>query len=236
MKSKRSSSSSLSSSRSSSLSSSLSSSNSAPLIVGLTGGIGSGKSTVAEAFRQLGINTVDADQASRAVVEPGMPALAAIAEQFGEQIIQTDGRLDRAALRQIIFADPDQKLWLESLLHPLIRDWIVQQLSAATSPYVILESPLLFETDQHLLVHRTVLVDLPVALQIERACARDGNQADQIQRIIDAQMPREEKLSRADIVLDNGLSLDSLATRVAAIHQTLLSLPNIDLASQEQTQ
>jgi dephospho-CoA kinase len=202
----------------------------------LTGGIGSGKSTVAEAFRQLGIDTVDADQASRAVVEPGMPALAAIAEQFGGQIIQADGRLDRAALRQIIFADSDQKLWLESLLHPLIRDWIVQQLAAATSPYVILESPLLFETDQHLLVHRTVLVDLPVALQIERACARDGNQADQIQRIIDAQMPREEKLSRADIVLDNGLSLDSLATRVAAIHQTLLSLPNIDLASQEQTQ
>ena len=232
MKSKRSSSSSLSSSRSSSLSSS----NSAPLIVGLTGGIGSGKSTVAEAFRQLGIDTVDADQASRAVVEPGMPALAAIAEQFGGQIIQADGRLDRAALRQIIFADPDQKLWLESLLHPLIRDWIVQQLSAATSPYVILESPLLFETDQHLLAHKTVLVDLPVELQIERACARDGNQADQIQRIIDAQMPREEKLSRADIVLDNGLSLDSLASRVAAIHQTLLSLPNIDLASQEQTQ
>jgi dephospho-CoA kinase len=232
VKSKRSSSSSSSTSSSSSSSSSKSSS----LIVGLTGGIGSGKSTVAEAFRQLGIDTVDADQASRAVVEPGMPALAAIAEQFGGQIIQADGRLDRAALRQIIFADPDQKLWLESLLHPLIRDWIVQQLSAATSPYVILESPLLFETDQHLLVHRTVLVDLPVALQIERACARDGNQADQIQRIIDAQMPREEKLSRADIVLDNGLSLDSLATRVAAIHQTLLSLPNIDLASQEQTQ
>jgi dephospho-CoA kinase len=200
-------------------------SGSSSLIIGLTGGIGSGKSTVAEAFRQLGIETVDADQASRAVVEPGMPALAAISAQFGSQIIQADGSLDRAALRQIIFTDPAQKLWLESLLHPLIRDWIIEQLKAATSAYVILESPLLFETDQHQLVHKTVLVDLPEALQIERACARDGNQADQIQRIIDAQMPREEKLSRADIVLDNSESLDTLAARVTAVHQTLLSLP-----------
>jgi len=200
-------------------------SGSSSLIIGLTGGIGSGKSTVAEAFRQLGIETVDADQASRAVVEPGMPALAAISAQFGSQIIQADGSLDRAALRQIIFTDPAQKLWLESLLHPLIRDWIIEQLKAATSPYVILESPLLFETDQHQLVHKTVLVDLPEALQIERACARDGNQADQIQRIIDAQMPREEKLSRADIVLDNSAPLDTLAARVTAVHHTLLSLP-----------
>jgi dephospho-CoA kinase len=206
-------------------SSSGSGSGSSSLIIGLTGGIGSGKSTVAEAFRQLGIETVDADQASRAVVEPGMPALAAISAQFGSQIIQADGGLDRAALRQIIFTDPAQKLWLESLLHPLIRDWIIEQLKAATSPYVILESPLLFETDQHQLVHKTVLVDLPEALQIERACARDGNQADQIQRIIDAQMPREEKLSRADIVLDNSAPLDTLAARVTAVHQTLLSLP-----------
>ena len=203
----------------------------------MTGGIGSGKSTVAEAFRQLGIETVDADQASRAVVEPGMPALKAISEQFGSQIIQADGGLDRAALRQIIFTDPDQKLWLESLLHPLIRNWIVQRLQAATSPYVILESPLLFETDQHQLVDKVVLVDLPVELQIERACARDGNQADQIQRIIDAQMPREEKLSRAHIVLDNAQPLDSLAERVTAVHQTLLRfLAKSASASQEKTQ
>ena len=200
--------------------------NSGSLIVGLTGGIGSGKSTVAEAFRQLGIDTVDADQASRKVVEPGMPALAAIAEHFGGEIIQSDGNLDRAALRQIIFTDPVQKQWLESLLHPLIRDWIVQQLQASTSPYVILESPLLFETDQYQLVDKTVLVDVPVELQIERACARDDNQADQIQRIIDAQLPRQEKLSRADLVLDNSPPLDSLAQRVAALHETLLSLAN----------
>ena len=200
--------------------------NSGSLIVGLTGGIGSGKSTVAEAFRQLGIDTVDADLASRKVVEPGMPALTAIAEHFGSAIIQADGNLDRAALRHIIFTDPAHKQWLESLLHPLIRDWIVQQLQASTSPYVILESPLLFETDQYQLVDKTVLVDVPVELQIERACARDGNQTDQIQRIIDAQLPRQEKLSRADLVVDNSPPLDSLAQRVAALHETLLSLAN----------
>ena len=118
------------------------------LIVGLTGGIGSGKSTVAGAFRQLGIDTVDADLASRKVVQPGMPALARISEHFGEGIIQSDGSLDRAALRKIVFSDPQQKLWLETLLHPLIRGWIVEQLQQSKSPYVILESPLLFETDQ----------------------------------------------------------------------------------------
>ena len=196
----------------------------ATLIVGLTGGIGSGKSTVAEAFRQLGIETVDADQASRAVVEPGMPALTAISEHFGADILLPDGNLNRAALRQIVFSDPQQKQWLESLLHPLIRDWIVQQLQAAESPYVILESPLLFETDQVQLVDTTLLVDVPVALQIERACARDGNQADQIQRIIDAQLPRETKLSRAQLVLDNSLPMDTLAARVEQLHQTFLQL------------
>ena len=193
-------------------------------IVGLTGGIGSGKSTVAEAFRQLGITTVDADRASRAVVEPGMPALKSIAEQFGSEIIQEDGSLDRAALRTIIFSDPAQKTWLESLLHPLIRQWIVEQLQKATSPYVILESPLLYETDQHQLVDTVLLVDLPVELQIERAGARDGNQSEQIKRIIAAQMPREEKLSRADWVFDNAQPLETVTTRVAALNNEFLSL------------
>ena len=193
-------------------------------IVGLTGGIGSGKSTVAEAFRQLGITTVDADRASRAVVEPGMPALKSIAEQFGSEIIQEDGSLDRAALRTIIFSDPAQKTWLESLLHPLIRQWIVEQLQKATSPYVILESPLLYETDQHQLVDTVLLVDLPMELQIERAGARDGNQSEQIKRIIAVQMPREEKLSRADWVFDNAQPLETVTTRVAALNNEFLSL------------
>ncbi len=193
-------------------------------IVGLTGGIGSGKSTVAEAFRQLGIDTVDADFASRAVVERGMPALESIREHFGADILQGDGSLDRAALRSIVFSDPQQKGWLESLLHPLIRDWIIQQLQESSGPYVILESPLLFETDQYQLADIILLVDLPEELQIERACARDNNLADQIKRIIDTQMPRQEKLSRADLVFDNSQSLETVASRVADLHHQFLSL------------
>ena len=193
-------------------------------IVGLTGGIGSGKSTVAEKFRQLGIDMVDADYASRAVVEPGMPALKAISEHFGNDILHADGNLNRAALRTIIFSDLKQKIWLESLLHPLIREWIIEQLSQSKSPYVILESPLLLETDQHQLVDKVVLVDLPVELQIERACARDGNLADQIQRIIDSQMPRQDKLSRADIVFDNSQPLETVNERVTALHHQFLTL------------
>ena len=194
------------------------------LIVGLTGGIGSGKSTVADAFRQLGVDTVDADRASRAVVEPGRPALKSIAKHFGADIIQPDGNLDRAALRHIIFSDPEQKVWLETLLHPLIREWIVEQLHCAKSPYVILESPLLFETDQQQLVDTVVFVDVPVALQIERACARDGNLRDQIQRIIETQMPRQEKLSRANLIFDNSQPLETVARRVTALHNDFLNL------------
>lgn len=194
------------------------------LIIGLTGGIGSGKSTVAAAFGQLGIDTVDADLASRAVVEPGMPALKNIAEYFGADILQGDGSLDRAALRKIVFSNPEQKAWLESLLHPLIRHWIVERLQQCSAPYVILESPLLFETDQHQLVDLTLLVDLPEALQVERACARDNNQPEQIKRIINSQMPRQEKLSRADFVLDNSQPLETLDARVAELHQQFTTL------------
>ena len=142
-------------------------SSSAPLIVGLTGGIGSGKSTVAKAFIALGIQVVDADYASRALVEPGMPALKAIVAHFGTKLMLPDGCLNRSALRQIIFSDKMQKSWLESLLHPLIQDWIRSQLklALASSPYVILESPLLFEAEQHLLVSEVLLVDVPVDIE-----------------------------------------------------------------------
>lgn len=194
--------------------------NKTPFIVGLTGGIGSGKSTVAKAFSQLGISSVDADQASRAVVEPGMPALASIANHFANtNIILADGQLNRPLLRDIIFSNADEKKWLETLLHPLIRDWIVSQLQAARGDYVILESPLLFETDQHQLVDTVLLVDIPVELQLERASSRDGNNAEQIQRIIDAQMSRDDRCARADWVLDNTQPLDSLEGSVLKLHQ-----------------
>tara|TARA_A100001015_G_C14748148_1_gene616429 strand:- start:6 stop:425 length:420 start_codon:yes stop_codon:yes gene_type:complete len=119
-----------------------------PYIVGLTGGIGSGKSTVARAFIDLGIDVVDADKASRKIVEPGMPALKFIADRFGQKMIKADGTLDRAAMRTIIFSQPEEKAWLENLLHPLIAEWIVDQIRLARSAYVMLESPLLMETQQ----------------------------------------------------------------------------------------
>ena len=195
-----------------------------PLIIGLTGGIGSGKSTVAEQFAALCIVSVDADQASRAVVEPGMPALDYIEEHFGPELITADGQLNRPALREIIFADPSEKAWLEALLHPLIRDWIMVQLQAATSDYVILESPLLFETDQHQLVDAVLLVDVPVELQLERASARDGSDKPGIQRIIDAQMPRQTKRDRADFEFDNAQPMATIAPRVLALHQQFLTM------------
>ena len=173
------------------------------LILGLTGGIGTGKSSVAAEFKNLGICIVNADEGSRAVVEPGKPALSKIASQFGDQIILSDGSLDRAALREIIFNNASKKQWLEELLHPIIRDWIVEHLNDSDSPYVILESPLLLETDQHELVDITLLIDLPVELQLERAGARDANNSKQIQRIIDSQMSREQKISKADWIFDN---------------------------------
>ena len=199
--------------------------NKKPFIVGLTGGIGSGKSTVAKAFSALGIKAVDADFASRAVVQPGMPALSRIVDHFAEQdIILPDGHLNRPLLREIIFADTQQKQWLEALLHPLIRDWIIEQLHAAETEYVILESPLLFETDQYQLVDVSLVVDVPTEVQLERASARDNNDTVQIQRIIDAQMSRQEKNNRADFVIDNSSDTETLTAVVIDLHQQFLKM------------
>lgn len=188
-------------------------------IVGLTGGIGSGKSTVAEAFKRLGIRVIDADQASRAVVEPGSKALSAIVNHFADQQLLADGQLNRAALREIIFKNPEQKVWLEELLHPLIGQWIARQIEQTTSsPYIILESPLLFETDQHKSVNITLLIDLPPELQKLRASQRDAVSAEQIEAIINTQMSRESKVSLADVIFDNSLTLESIDQRVLDLH------------------
>ena len=194
------------------------------LILGLTGGIGTGKSSVAAEFKNLGICIVNADEGSRAVVEPGKPALSKIASQFGDQIILSDGSLDRAALREIIFNNANKKQWLEELLHPIIRDWIVEHLNDSDSPYVILESPLLLETDQHELVDITLLIDLPMELQLERAGARDANNSKQIQRIIDSQMSREQKISKADWIFDNSGEKAMISLRVNQLHEKFLVL------------
>ncbi|WP_226662648.1 dephospho-CoA kinase [Microbulbifer aggregans] len=197
-------------------------------IVGLTGGIGSGKSAAANRFRHHGVNVVDADQAARFVVEPGQPALAHIASHFGSHVIQPDGLLDRAALRQRVFDNPEERQWLEQLLHPLIRQEIVQALAASaqthTAPYAILESPLLIESGQSELVQRVCVVDIPEILQLERASARDGNSPEQIRKIMDAQISRAERCAKADDILDNGGSLAALERQVDDLHQRYLQL------------
>ena len=194
------------------------------LIVGLTGGIGSGKSAVAAQFRSLGIKVVDADIAARKVVEKGSSALAEISQHFGAELIQADGTLDRAALREQVFNNDLERRWLEQLLHPRIRDWIAAELASATSPYAILESPLLFESNQHTMIARALLVDVPEALQLQRAAARDGNSKAQIEAIMAAQMPRSERQKRADDCIDNSGSLEDLEKPVLRLHTTYLEL------------
>lgn len=194
--------------------------------IGLTGGIGSGKSAVSDHFEHLGIDVIDADIVAREVVLPGSPALIQITARFGNNIIQESGELDRQLLREIIFSSPEEKQWLEALIHPIIRDQIVKQLDASNSAYSILVSPLLFETDQHQLVDRSLLVDTTEALQIERATERDKNSKAQIQAIIAAQMSRECKLKQADDIIPNLTSLDELKRNVERLHQKYLELSN----------
>jgi dephospho-CoA kinase len=194
-------------------------------IVGLTGGIGSGKSTIARMFGSLGVHWVDADEVARQVVEPDSQALKSIAEHFGNDILQGNGELNRAALRQEIFAAPDERRWLEQLLHPIIRAELIRQLSPEdyTLPYVMLVSPLLLETDQHELVKRVVVVDVSEETQIKRTMARDKNSREQVERILAAQLSRSARCEKADEVIDNEQPHDRVEASVRAMHQRFLA-------------
>jgi dephospho-CoA kinase len=193
-------------------------------VVGLTGGIGSGKTAVSDRFAALGVAVVDADLASRAVVAPGEPALAAIAAHFGSAVLQPDGSLDRAALRARVFADPAERRWLEQLTHPLIGAWLRRELLAGESPYSLLVNPILIESGQHRLCHRVLVVDAPEAAQLERTMARDGNSAAQVQAIMAAQVDRQQRLAAADDVIVNAGSLQALDAAVADLHARYLEL------------
>jgi len=195
-----------------------------PWILGLTGGIGSGKSAAAQHFVDLGVHLVDADHAARWVVEPGKPALEKIVEHFGSTMLQADGQLDRAALRSRIFADAEERRWLEALLHPLIGQEIIQYLARAQSPYAILVSPLLVESGQHKLTHRVLVVDAPEQLQIQRTMARDQSSDEHVQAILKAQASREERLSHANDVLLNDRDLHWLQSEVERLHAFYLTL------------
>ncbi len=193
------------------------------MIFGLTGGIGSGKTAVSDRFKALGIHIVDADIAARTVVEPGKPAWLDIKEFFGPDVLLEDQSLNRAWLRQQVFADNDKRKQLETFTHPRIRDEIIRDLSSSTSVYTLLVSPLLIESGQVALVKKVIVVDVPEEAQLERTCSRDNNDAEQVKRIITAQISREKRLAQANWVIDNSLPLNTLDARVEALHQELLA-------------
>lgn len=198
-------------------------------VVGLTGGIGSGKTAVSNLFSTLGVPVVDADLAQRVVVEKGQPALAKIAEHFGSEVLLDSGDLNRPVLRKIVFSQDQERGWLERLLHPLIFRELQKKLLAAEGPYALLVSPLLIETGQSRLTQRILVVDAPDELRIQRTMARDNNGETQVRAIMAAQTDRESRLSRADDVIVNDDGLTSLQEQVSSLHQQYLKLANIDL-------
>lgn len=195
------------------------------MIIGLTGGIGSGKSAVSLRFAvKHGIHVVDADLKSRVVVEPGRPALQAIVDRFGDAVVQSTGELDRATLRERIFRDPQERLWLEALLHPLIREEIATDLASATSPYALLVSPLLVESGQHRMTDRVLVVDVSEETQLMRTALRDNVPQQQIKAIMQAQASREDRLKHAHDIVSNDQDLAALHKQVDALHQQYLKL------------
>lgn len=192
--------------------------------LGITGGIGSGKSTVAAMFSQLGIHIVDVDDIARAIVEPDSHCLQRIATHFGEHILLPNGCLNRARLREIIFSDVQEKSWLENLTHPVIREQIASQLDTAESPYRILVSPLLFEKDQLHWVDRVLVVDIPESAQKNRSVARDKVPETNIEAIMQNQLNRKERCHKADDIIDNGQSLEHTLQQVHKLHDLYLGL------------
>ncbi|MHA6193109.1 dephospho-CoA kinase [Pseudomonas wadenswilerensis] len=195
-----------------------------PWILGLTGGIGSGKSAAAQRFVELGVHLVDADQAARWVVEPGRPALASLVERFGPGVLLEDGQLNRAALRELIFADADQRRWVEALLHPLIGQEIFSYLAKAESPYAVFVSPLMIESGQYQRTDRLLVIDAPQSLQVERTLLRDQTSPEQVQAILKAQASREERLRHADDILVNDRDIAWLHAEVDRLHNFYLTL------------
>ena len=193
------------------------------MIIGLTGGIGSGKTAVSDLFQDLGITIVDADLASRVVVEKGREELNKISDHFGQDILTTEGELDRAKLREIIFNSEEEKLWLESLLHPAIAAQIKMELDSSKSLYTILVSPLLLETEQKNFCTKVLVVDVPVEMQIQRTSERDNVSEDQIKSIIASQIDRDSRLEQADEVILNDGSIQDLKNKVKKLHIKFLS-------------
>ena len=205
-----------------------------PARIGLTGGIASGKSTVADLFAGFGAAIIDTDVIAREVVQPGEPALAEIAETFGPAVIDADGQLDRAAMRQLVFADDDARRTLEGILHPRIREATIAKSRAIeacdgrsnrpTSGYQLIVVPLLVESDLKAILDRVLVVDCDVDTQVRRLLERDAETEAQARRMIAAQSSREQRLAIADDVIVNDGSLEDLRAQVAALHEIYRSL------------
>jgi dephospho-CoA kinase len=194
------------------------------LVVGLTGGIGSGKSTAARLFAARGAPVIDTDAIAREAVEPGTPALARIAEEFGPAVLTPAGTLDRAALRTRVFADVEQRRRLEAILHPEIRARARKRLADLAAPYAIVVVPLLIESGAWSFVQRVLVVDVPESVQRERACARNGLSRAQVDAVMNAQVNRERRLAAADDILVNDRDLPTLERQVETLHRRYLRL------------
>lgn len=197
-----------------------------PYVVGLTGGIGSGKSTIGNLFSALGVPVIDADIIARKVVEKGSPLLAELVSHFGIDVLTEQEELNRAKLREIIFSHPDKKTWLNQLLHPAIRNEMLAQVEQCQQPYVILMVPLLIENNLIHLCDRILVVDVLPETQIERATKRDNNKAEIIQNIMASQVSREKRLSYADDIIDNNQpleqNLEKIKKQINELHQIYL--------------
>ena len=199
-----------------------------PLRIGLTGGIASGKSTVADLFAAAGVPIIDTDVIAREVVEPGQPALEEIRAAFGNDVIAEDGRLDRAAMRKLVFSDHDARRRLEAILHPRIGAATIEQANAAGGAYQLIVVPLLTESALKDAMDRILVVDCSEETQLERLLARDAESSEQARRILAAQASREERLAIADDVITNDASLDELRTAVDELHRQYLDLAAAD--------
>ncbi len=193
------------------------------LKVAVTGGIGSGKSTVTDRFEQLGASIIDTDRLAHELTAPGQPALEEIADAFGRGVIDTDGALDRAALRGIVFQAPSKRRQLEAILHPLIRRLMLERLAAADGPYAMLVIPLLFETGQTDVADRILVIDVPVEIQIIRVMDRSALSREEVERIIASQVSREARLNGADDIIDNSGSIDQLNPQIQALHRRYMT-------------
>ena len=194
------------------------------MIIGLTGGIGSGKSAVANFFHDEGITVIDADELARAVIDKNSPGYKSIVDYFGSKITDSNGLIDRAFLRKEAFDDDKKKKVLESIIHPLVKDLMTKRIATSNSVYSIIMVPLIFETNSMSNYNRILVIDCDPKIQLERASLRDNNSNEQIQKIIDSQCSREERLSIANDVIPNNDSLENLKVRSLAMHKFYLGL------------